>query len=254
MLEKTENAPSVEFGVTSDIGKIRNENQDTFGVFPDVSVRTDGRLFVVADGMGGHKGGKNASEMAVKIIGKVYLANEAMDIEKRLHDAFQTANETIVRESSENVDLSGMGTTCVVLAVKGNSVHIAHIGDSRAYRVSTGMITQLTRDHTAVAEMQRRKILTADEARIHPERSVLYRALGTRMPAEVDYLPAFDLVVGDRFVLCTDGLTNMVEDDKIRDCVEQYSPQEACDELVRLANLRGGHDNITLIVVHVTMA
>jgi PPM family protein phosphatase len=254
MLETMKNTPLVEFGVASNIGRIRNENQDTFGVFPDVSVQSNDRLFVVADGMGGHKGGKNASELAVRSIGEVYRVSTELDTRKRLHAAFQTANESIIQESLDNPSLAGMGTTCVALAMKDNEVHIAHIGDSRAYCVAKGTLTQLTMDHSTVAELQRRRVLSAEEARIHPERSVLYRALGTRRPAEVDFLPAITPISNDRFVLCTDGLTNMVEDSQICEIVEHHSAQDACDELVRLANKRGGYDNITLIVIHVMSA
>jgi serine/threonine protein phosphatase PrpC len=140
----------------------------------------------------------------------------------------------------------------VALVAKGSAVYVAHIGDSRAYRVTRERILQLTEDHAAVAEMQRKGLLTAEEAKHHPERSVLYRALGTKLEAETDVQPEIIVHSEEWFVLCTDGLSNMVGDSEIHGIVVAQPPKKACDQLVALANERGGFDNITVVVVQVT--
>jgi protein phosphatase len=246
--------PTITYGVSSDIGKARTENQDSFGVFPDRGedvIPAKGQLFVVADGMGGHQGGREASRLAVQRISEAYERSNAADVPESLVAAMQVANEEIHNASLANAALSGMGTTCVVLLVKDRRVYIAHVGDSRVYRVTKGSIKQVTEDHSTVAEMTRRGILTPEEAKYHPERSVLYRALGTMSATEIDAQPEIVVTSNEWFVLCTDGLSNMVEDEEIQKIVTSHEPQEACDELVRLANERGGYDNITVAVVRV---
>jgi protein phosphatase len=246
---------SAHVGAATHVGMVRADNQDTFGIFPadEKSVApSKGRLFVVADGMGGHKGGKVASELAVKTIGDVYFSDASESVQDSLVKAIQVANAAVFSQSRRDRALSGMGTTCVAMVVKGSSVHVAHIGDSRVYRVIKERIAQITEDHAAVAEMQRKGILTADEAKHHPERSVLYRALGTKLDAEIDVQSELIVRGKEWFVLCSDGLSNMVEDREIHDIVVALSPQKACDQLVALANERGGYDNITVVVVQVT--
>jgi protein phosphatase len=244
--------PSITFGVASDIGRVRSENQDSHGVYPSPDNDTGhDRLFVVADGMGGHRGGKEASILAVQTIVDSYKSDSTRELPVMLSDAITLANRRIHAASLADESLRGMGTTCVALVVRSTRACIAHVGDSRAYRVSKRGINQVTGDHTAVAEMTRRGILTPEEAKRHPERSVLYRALGTHPEAEVEVQPEIELTSNEWFVLCSDGLTNMVTDEEIRSAVVAEAPQRACDELVRLANERGGLDNITVIVVHV---
>lgn len=244
--------PSIVVGAATDIGKVRSENQDTYGIFPAIG-ETDpkGRVFVVADGMGGHRGGKNASEIAVRTIGETFFAMTNGSTGEKLVEALETANDTIRHAAFKTPSLAGMGTTCVALALSDATAHVAHIGDSRIYRITDGKIIQLTEDHTLVAEMVRRGLLSEEEAMEHPERSVLYRALGTGPEVEVDLQPEIPLVASDRFVLGCDGLTNMVDDEEIHEIVMKAEPQDACDVLVRLANDRGGYDNVTVIVVQV---
>ncbi len=244
--------PSIVMGAATNIGRVRSENQDTYGIFPAPGeVHPRGMLFVVADGMGGHRGGKNASELAVRTIGETYFSMTNGSVGENLVEALETANDAIRHEAIKNPTLTGMGTTCVALAIDGTSAHVAHIGDSRVYKISAGEIIQLTQDHTLVAEMMRRGLLSVEEAMQHPERSVLYRALGTGPQVEVDLQPEITIAAHDRFVLGCDGLTNMVEDGEIRDVVLKSEPQQACDTLVDLANDRGGYDNVTVIVVQV---
>lgn len=245
--------PPLVFHALTNIGLVRNENQDAYGIFPSGTGGdgpTRGTLFVVADGMGGHRGGKVASTLAVKTIADVYFSDPSESSQVNLVNAIKAANETVYSTGQRHAELSGMGTTCVAMAVKGPSVFVAHIGDSRAYCVTRESILQLTEDHSAVAEMQRRGMLTAEEARTHPERSVLYRALGTNASADVDVQPEHTVRGEEWFVLCTDGLSNMVEDGEIRELVVDGLPRQACSRLIALANERGGNDNITVIVAH----
>ena len=242
-------------GAASHIGMVRDENQDAFGILPSDATADShlkGRLIVVADGMGGHKGGKIASGLAVKTMEHAYFSDGSESVQESLVNAIKAANEVVFFASKKDHALNGMGTTCVALVVKGSSVYVAHIGDSRAYRVTKERILQLTEDHAAVAEMQRRGILTAEEAKNHPERSVLYRALGTKLEAETDVQPELVVSGEEWFVLCSDGLSNMVTDSEIHEIVVAHPPKKACDQLVALANERGGFDNITVVVVQVT--
>lgn len=246
---------TVKFGSGSDVGVVREENQDCVGKFPDGSSDFSvppGLLFVVADGMGGHRGGRMASQLAVQAIGEKFLAGDAAEPVERLRSAVKAANKHIYEYSLEQPDLNGMGTTCVALVLHRDGAVIAHVGDSRIYRISGRKITQLTNDHSRVAEMERRGMLSKEEARMHPERSQLYRALGVRAEVEVDIADDVEFHAGDYFVLCTDGLCNMVSDDEITELATKHPPQEACDALIELANRRGGLDNITVQIVQVT--
>ena len=246
---------SIIFGAATNVGRVREENQDTHGIFPPGAKEDSlpkGRLFVVADGMGGHKGGRVASELAVKTIGSAYFSDASESVQESLANAIRAANEAVYFAGSRNPALNGMGTTCVAVVVKGSSVYVAHIGDSRVYHVTRERIVQMTEDHSAVAEMQRKGILTAEEARNHPERSVLYRALGTKLEAEIDVQPELTIRDEEWFVLCSDGLSNMVADSEIHEIVVAHPPKSACDQLIDLANERGGFDNITAVVVQVT--
>lgn len=246
--------PTLVYGSASDIGMVRSENQDTCGIFPPgEEMHERGKLFIVADGMGGHRGGREASSLAVSTIEREFFANTSDEIPDALAKAMQSANEAVYTKGHTDPDLEGMGTTCVAMVVQGARVFVAHIGDSRAYRLTKRQIRQVTADHSAVAEMQRRGILTEEEAKSHPERSVLYRALGTRSVADIDVQSAIEVTTTEWFVLCTDGLSNMVDDKEIHEIVMGNPPQQACDELVRLANERGGYDNITIEVVQVSV-
>lgn len=248
---------SISYGVKSDIGSVRRENQDCQGKFPadgsDVTMPR-GLLFVVADGMGGHRGGKEASHLAVKSVEQFYFSDDGKSIPNLLEGAFQDANEKIFAYSVANPEFRGMGTTCTAMVFQDSRAHIAHIGDSRAYHIAGEAITQLTEDHSKVAEMLRRGILTPMEAKTHPERSMLYRALGVSGLAEVDVIENVQVHAGDSFLICTDGLVNHVPDDEIRAVVVAHKPQEACDALVAIANERGGYDNITVQIIHIDAA
>jgi protein phosphatase len=248
------NSATVIFGAHSEVGRVRSENQDSYGKFPednDDMTSPKGQLFVVADGMGGEKGGREASTLAVETIGRQYFADPDTDIGRSLEKAIQQANTAIYEYSTTHAGLQNMGTTCSALVLKGNRACIAHVGDSRIYRMAKGAITQLTDDHSNVAEMQRRGMLTREEAKNHPERSHLYRAIGVRPEVVIDRVEKIQLSTTETFLLCSDGLVNHVEDDEMMDVVKKFPPGEACRQLVAMANDRGGYDNITVLVIQV---
>lgn len=238
----------------SDQGMIRADNQDSFGKFPEESLdfsHPKGLLFIVADGMGGHKGGKQASEIAVNTIREFYFDDENPDVRLCLERAFKKANDAIRARSADDPDLANMGTTCSTLVLRNNNAAIAHIGDSRIYRITKSSMEQLTDDHSTVAEMVRRGIITKEEAQVHPERSRLYRALGVREDVEIDIVDDIKVGRNEFFLLCTDGLLNHVPEDEIKKTVLQYRPEEAASRLVQMANDAGGSDNITVQIIHI---
>lgn len=228
----------MRFGARTDKGRARANNQDAYG--------HRGRLFLVADGMGGHLGGEVASRLAVE---HILAAADGRDPLVELRNGFAAANRAILDHAAANADCSGMGTTVAALVLDGSLAHLAHIGDSRIYRLRDGKLTLLTRDHSLVEELVRQGTLSAEEARAHPQRSILTRALGTAEGTRIEYAEV-DLAAGDVFLLCTDGLTAEVDDAEIAAVLAaDLDPEAKAGRLVALANERGGADNITVIVV-----
>ena len=226
----------IEVGATTDIGRVRERNEDSILVEPP--------LYVVADGMGGHRGGQVASRVALETIEK--LASEGRG---SLPDHVRGANRAVWDRSVEDERLSGMGTTLTAARVDGASALIAHVGDSRAYLLRDGVLRQITDDHTLVARMVKSGEITEAEAEVHPHKNVLTRALGTDESVEVDE-DTITLQDGDRLLLCSDGLTGMVTEDQIQAILENSDqPQQAADRLVKAANRAGGIDNISVVVL-----
>jgi protein phosphatase len=223
-------------------GRLRENNEDS--VYPENSGRTDGRLVVaVADGMGGHVGGEVASRLAIEAI--------AAETDTPLGARIAAANHMILEEVQANPELRGMGTTLTAteLSETGRLV-IAHVGDSRAYLLRSGILEQLTNDHTVVAEYVRAGSIRPEEAATHPQRSMLTRALGLYPDLDVDIIETRTRR-GDRLMVCSDGLTSMVDHQRIAAALGLGSPEEAVWTLIEAANQAGGHDNITLAVVDV---
>lgn len=232
----------------------REENEDFSGKFPEDSLDPSspkGQLFIVADGMGGHNAGRTASEMAVKALASAYYSGQGGDATECLKRAFLGANEQIYERSKESREFQGMGTTCVALAIRGDRATVAHVGDSRAYRITGTRSERLTGDHSVVAQMVRQGILTEEEAKVHPQRSHLYRAMGVRPELEVDILGEIEIRENDYFLLCTDGLYGYLTDDELWEVVTSKEPPAACEQLVSVANARGGMDNITVQIVRI---
>lgn len=228
----------MRFGVRTDVGLMRTANQDAYGIREP--------LFVVADGMGGHRGGEVASRIAVE---RILAASSWNDPLAGLRDGFSAANQAIREHAELNEECRGMGTTVVALVLAGHQALLAHIGDSRIYRFRRGILSLLTRDHSLVEELVRQGSISADEARNHPQRSVLTRALGTTETPKVEYAE-FDPEPGDLYLLCTDGLTAEVAEPEIAAALQKADdPQTAAELLVEAALSHGGSDNITVLVV-----
>lgn len=226
----------------TDVGLRRRGNEDRFAIDPELG------LCLVADGMGGHSAGQVASELAATTVLTSLRERKGSDssASEKLRCALEDANRAIYQAARQNSLYSGMGTTIVALLVEGERAALAHVGDSRAYRVRGGRIRQLTDDHSVVGELLRRHEISADDARDHPHRHMLTRALGVRGHVQPD-LAELTLARGDRFVLCSDGLTNHLEDHEIAKLsAESDSLDACCEALIALANRRGGEDNITV--------
>ncbi len=229
----------------SDVGLRRKENEDRYALAPEHG------LYVVADGMGGHTAGQVASELAVEaaLMAIRTLDGAAATLSEKLRYAVTSANRTIHTAAQRQPAYAGMGTTLVALLADGSRAALAHVGDSRAYLIRGSRIRQLTDDHSIVGELLRRNEISEDAAREHPHRHVLTRALGVREAVEPD-LAELSPAPGDIFVLCSDGLTNHVEDHEIAKAVQEvHDLQELCDSLVDLANHRGGEDNTTVVAI-----
>jgi PPM family protein phosphatase len=229
----------IDIGSATDIGRVRERNEDAILVSPP--------LFVVADGMGGHRGGDVASHIAVETMEELEGEDGGS-----LAEHVRRANRAVWDRSSEDQGLTGMGTTLTAARIDGDSVALAHVGDSRAYLLRDGTLRQLTDDHTLVARMVRAGEITEEEAEVHPHKNVMTRALGTEETVEVDE-DAVALEDGDRLLLCSDGLTGMVTEDQIQAILEANpDPQTAAERLVRSANRAGGVDNISVVVLAAT--
>jgi protein phosphatase len=228
----------------TDVGRRRRANEDCYALVAELG------LYLVADGMGGHSAGQVASRLAAEgaVRALETLEGASASLAEKLRYAVAAANREVFSHSQRDPDLAGMGTTLVALLVGGGRVALAHVGDSRAYLIRSGHIRQLTDDHSLVAELVRRREISASAARGHPHRHVLTRALGVRPNVEPD-LAELTPASGDVFVLCSDGLTGHVGDAEIADAVAREPDLEAlCDGLIRCANERGGEDNITVVV------
>jgi serine/threonine protein phosphatase PrpC len=238
----------------TDVGKVRSENQD-FGAVTsreeETKGRAGGRLLIVADGMGGHRGGATASRLAAETIKTQYIQSDTEDIPAALRDALVRANSRIFSEAQQNPDLRGMGTTTSALAVKNGQGWFAHVGDSRIYLVRNGEIKQLTDDHSLVASMVREGLLTSDEAANHPRRNVLQRSMGVGEEVEIDIRGPIELREGDTFILCSDGLHGVVKEDEMKQVAGVMPIEQGAEELLRRALDRGAPDNVTVIVARV---
>ena len=242
----------------SDVGRARTHNEDCFGIDPEH------RMFVVADGMGGHNHGEVASRIAVKAIQEFVEQTAENDTtwpfvydarlqrhSNRLKTAIRMAHDKVLRAIRHDGSLIGMGTTVVGFLLKGRVAAVAHVGDSRAYRLRQGKLDLLTQDHTWVNEQVVAGYLSVEQARAHPLKNVVTRALGGESEVVVD-VREVEVMAGDVYILCSDGLTTMLADDEIqRRLLESLPIEEICRNLVRDANAKGGLDNITVVLVHV---
>ena len=242
-MSKTRSAsrrPVATFGSRTDVGCIRDHNEDSLVVTPP--------LFAVADGMGGHAAGEVASEIAIDVLAQ--RAPEHLDAEA-LGQAVEEANLEVIAAASDGRGREGMGTTLTAAMVEGERLVIAQVGDSRAYLLHQGSLQQLTRDHSLMADLIEAGQITPEEAKTHPNRSVITRALGSNPNMHPD-IYEINVHAGDRLMLCSDGLSSMVEDEDIERVMAHTSdPQRCAAQLVNEAIAAGGYDNVTVIVTDI---
>lgn len=250
---------SLQLGIGSrtDVGRVRGNNEDTCQVWPDL------KLFIISDGMGGQSHGEFASSIAGDSIAQYcaeydisthrekILRPDLTEKTNRLANAVRLANRKIYETALGNPTLRGMGATVVAAWLEGSRLSLAHVGDSRAYLLRSGILQRLTSDHTLIAEQIRSGLIKPEEAHLSKMQNVLIRALGVQEQVELD-VEERTLSEGDVVLLCTDGLTRMVSDSEIANILTQSAdPQISADNLVSLANEHGGEDNVSVIVVHI---
>jgi protein phosphatase len=249
-----------EFKVSSagitDVGRKRNHNEDSYLIDEEL------QLFVVADGMGGHAGGGTASRIAVETIDReLRLARESSEnpfrvnaplqdspLPEAIRNAVESACLAIFSAAQEDPQLTGMGTTVIALLVKGDQAFFAHVGDSRAYLIRGELIQQISEDHSLVNEQIKAGMITPEEAKHSRYKNIITRSVGFEEEVQVDVM-GLTLETGDTFVLCSDGLANMIDDEELRKVVDRTPLDGAAQKLVEMANERGGDDNITVILV-----
>ena len=237
-----------DIGVLSDIGNERDNNEDCVGFSYE---NGNSLVAVVADGVGGYEGGELASRIAVESTISTYR-EQAIDIsaEKRLYRAAQQANIEIYDKAIVVTELRNMSSTLTGFALEGSMLHVAHVGDSRLYLIRKGSITQLTKDHTVVAEKMRLKLLSPEQAKTHPDHGTLTRSVGRELIAAVDRI-TLPLQTGDILVTCTDGMYNILHEDEIVDLVREGNAEEIAKRLIDTANEKGTYDNLTAVVCRV---
>jgi len=238
----------VKFGASSDIGLVRTINQDSFYIPESTSLP----LFMVADGMGGHNAGEIASVMAIDKIREWMVENSTdlttiRKIRRAVAKSVEYANRHIYNHSKTIEGCKGMGTTLTMLYVLEDKIVVGHVGDSRAYMITSNEMSQITQDHSLVQQLLVEGRITKSEAKLHPQRNVITRAVGTSNEIEVDVM-AVDIKKEDVVILCSDGLTNMVSEDELKALfMDEADIQKACEKAIEGAKQKGGSDNITVL-------
>ncbi|MDI6604654.1 MAG: Stp1/IreP family PP2C-type Ser/Thr phosphatase [Thermoanaerobacteraceae bacterium] len=235
----------------TDTGNVRKNNEDSYYI----SDNNDLHLAIVADGMGGHNGGEIASKYAIDSVHEYFKKNYMSlnknpdSIKEFIENSIRYANEMVFNKAFSNNDLTGMGTTLTLLLLEQGFYFIGHIGDSRAYLIRDNRIVQITEDHSYVEELVKMGEITHEEARTHPQKNLITRALGINQEIKVDLFMG-EVRPNDIYFLCTDGLTNMLTDDQIlKEFIDNTDIYKACDSLIKLAKFNGGYDNITIVAV-----
>jgi serine/threonine protein phosphatase PrpC len=237
----------------SDIGCQRENNEDQYAYWEpaaDAEFAHKGRLAIVADGMGGHEGGQEASRIAVETIQEVFAETPDGDAQSLLLTGFQVAHERILEYAAGHPQLHGMGTTATAIVLLGNQLYYAHVGDSRLYLARGANISRLTHDHSYVGRLVENGVISSEEAETHPQRHILTAALGAGAEISPE-TPAHPVALqkGDVLVLCTDGLWSLLSETEIQSVVAGNDPPEACRALIKMTKDRGGPDNITVQVL-----
>ena len=231
----------------TDTGRVRSHNEDSVTI---VKNATGEHLMIVADGMGGHAAGDFASRYAISVVIDFIRKSTVVNPISLLRRALVYASNELFKEADKDKDKMGMGTTMVVAVVVDKKLYVANIGDSRLYLINDD-IKQITMDHSLVEELIRSGQLERNKGRNHPEKNIITRAMGSRDEAMPDFFE-INIAEGDKILLCSDGLSNMVEDDEIRDIIQDYSSlDDAVSSLISRANYYGGNDNISVIIVSI---
>jgi PPM family protein phosphatase len=251
MFDFTKGVDILRYCAKTDKGMVREINEDFCNIIYGCSDIPP--TFIIADGMGGHNSGEIASKTAVDYISNamtqsIGLLSEGTDILHAVKTIIQDANKAVYDKSIEFTENHGMGTTLIITMIIGKIMYIGHVGDSRLYLIRNDLIKRITMDHSYIEELVRNGSLTREEAERHPGKNIITRALGCSGGLEVDTYIC-DIEEKDSFVLCTDGLTNMLAEDEIKRIVNSCTPEAACEELINTANSNGGEDNITVIVI-----
>ncbi|MBE7025632.1 MAG: Stp1/IreP family PP2C-type Ser/Thr phosphatase [Ruminococcaceae bacterium] len=239
----------IAFAAKTDIGKVRKINQDYYLASADKPY-----LFILCDGMGGHKSGEVASRAAAESIETYIRMHSTLDLddtkaERVLKGAVSYANNIVSTRASSHEDYTGMGTTTDVCMLDFDMLYIAHVGDSRVYLLREGKLSQLTTDHSYVEELVQSGLITEKEAMSHPDKNVITRAVGTNRTVECDFIST-EIHQDDILLMCSDGLSNMLTESEIKNMlISDENPEQVVDNLIRCANDNGGRDNITAIVI-----
>ncbi len=234
----------------SDKGRVRKANEDYFA---NEKLNKNEHLFIVADGMGGHQAGDVASKLGTLTFIKEYrvLRGKQNPIVDSMQQSLRKANLTILEKASADPSKKGMGTTFSAMVITGKKAHIIHVGDSRIYLIRDKEIQRITTDHTFVEKMMEEGRISEEEARNHPQKNILYMSLGARESFSPIVIEDFEVKDGDIYVMCSDGLNNMVSDELIKDHSLSCLPKELVEKLIKLANEKGGTDNITIQAIKV---
>ncbi len=238
----------IHYGTVSDQGKVRSSNEDSY------AANLKNRIFLVADGMGGHAAGEIASQIAAATFEEVAAMklSAGLPSDEILQSAAKEANSRIYQAQRMKTEFAGMGSTLTALSIRDGKYHVAHVGDSRAYLLRDGVLRQVTRDHSLVWQLYESGVLQKDELSSHPQKNLITRSIGPHPQVEVD-LEDGEAHEGDIYLLCSDGLTDMVSDENIRKILStpEQTPGQLGEALVAAANIRGGADNITVVVVRI---
>lgn len=231
-------------GILSDIGNVRKINEDYVGFYEG----NGASIYVIADGMGGHNAGEVASKLAVETtISYIKSLDNIDNMENHLIESIKLANKKIFELSKMNEELVGMGTTITACLVKDSKMTVANVGDSGCYIIKYNGVTKVTKDHSLVQQLIDEGSITEEEAASHPNKNIITRALGTNLSVEIDTFE-IDLSDIEKVILCTDGLSNLVNTSEMYDIIQNNNNEDACRMLVDLSKLKGGRDNISVIV------
>ncbi len=240
----------IEYYGHSDKGLVRSANEDYFLC---EEIEGDSFFFSVADGMGGHKAGDVASNMGTHLFLESFKKkrDDGKEVLEAMVSSMYEANSSILNRAATETGMENMGTTLSTCLITGNKCTVVHVGDSKIFHFRSGEIRKLTIDHTFIEKMKHDGKISEAEAEIHPQRNILYMSLGSHETFFPQVVPEVEVEAGDIFLLCSDGLTDMVNIGNIMSCIFELSPKDAATSLVKAANGAGGHDNITVVVVKI---